>query len=199
MGTTIDYYYALISPWSFFGHRRITAMAEKHGARLVHKPFRIMDVFEASGGQPLAKRAPARQAWRLVELERFRKRYGIALNLKPKFFPADETQAAHMVLAHAAAGGDPGALVEGIMRAVWCEDRNIADRETLTVIARECGLDGAALLKAGEAPAIEAERVAHTQEAIARGVFGAPTYFLGKEMFFGQDRLDFLEEALARG
>ena len=104
-----------------------------------------------------------------------------------------------MVVAAKRAGADAGRLSHAILRAVWAEERDVADPGTLRAVAAENGLDGAALLAAAETGAVREEYAANTAEAIARGVFGAPSYVYRGELFWGQDRLDFLERALARG
>jgi 2-hydroxychromene-2-carboxylate isomerase len=199
MAKTIDYYYALISPWTYLGGPRLEEIARRHGAAIAYKPVALGKVFPVSGGLPLAKRAPQRQAYRLVELARWRDFLGVPLNLKPRFFPADETLAAGMVIAARRQGLDCGRLSNAILRGVWAEERDIADAATLKAIAAENALDGDALMAAAADPAVTAEYEANTQEAIDRGVFGAPSYVYKDELFWGQDRLDFLDRALAKG
>jgi len=197
MTATIDYYFALISPWTYLGAARFATMAECHGARVNVKPIDLSRIFPESGGLPLAKRAPQRQAYRLVELQRWRDHLGQPLNLKPKFFPAAQDQAARLVVALREQGGDAMGLAHAILRAVWVEEKNIADPASLAAIATARGIDAKTLMRAA-APAIQAAHEADTMEALKRGVFGAPTYVLNDELFWGQDRLDFLERALAK-
>ena len=190
----VEYYFTPVSPWTYLGHERFGAIAKRHGAAIRCKPIDYGKVFPASGGLPLAKRAPQRQAYRLVELERWWKFLGVALNLHPKFFPAPADLASRLILAAPAAAqfGLAGAL----QRAVWAEESNIADPATLRMIADACGLDGAETLAAAEAPDAASRYDALTQEALERQVFGAPTYVFRDEPFWGQDRLDFLDRAL---
>lgn len=194
---TIDYYFSLVSPWSYLGHRRFEDLARRHDAAVGYKPVQALPLFAATGGQPLAKRAPERRAYRLQELTRWREFLGMPLNLQPRHFPVDDTLAAGLVIAAGAAGRPQGPLIFAIMRAVWAEERDIAERATLKDIAAACGVDADALLEAAETPEIRGRFESNTQEAIAKGVFGIPTYVLGDELFWGQDRLDFLERALA--
>jgi 2-hydroxychromene-2-carboxylate isomerase len=199
MATHIDYYFATISPWMYLGHERFVALARKHGATVAVKPMNVGEVFPASGGLPLSKRAPQRQAYRLVELKRWSEFLSIPLNLHPKYFPANGDPAACWILAAAELGMDQAlALTGAIGRAVWAQERDIADAATLAAIAGECGLDGAKLGARAQSPEISARYAALTQEAIARGVFGAPTYGVDGELFWGQDRLDFLARKLAK-
>lgn len=196
MAKTIDYYHSLISPWSYLGGPRLGDIAAAAGATVNVKPIDLARVFPVSGGLPLAKRADQRRAYRLAELARWRDHLGMPLNIEPRSFPTAEGLAARTVIAAREAGADAARLSNAILRAVWAEQRDIADRETLVAICAETGHDGAALTAAAETDAIAAIYAADTGEAIARGVFGAPTYVFEGELFWGQDRLDFLARAL---
>ena len=188
----IDYYFTPTSPWTYLGHERFMQIAKRHGATVAVKPADYGVIFPQSGGLPLGKRAPQRQAYRLAELARWRDFLGVPLNLQPRFFPADPISAACIIcaappVAKLAISGD-------FLRAVWKEERNIADIGVLTEIAARHGVaDAPAAIVQGKAIF---ER--NTQEAVTRQVFGAPTYVLRDELFWGQDRLDFLERALAK-
>jgi 2-hydroxychromene-2-carboxylate isomerase len=187
----VDYYFSPVSPWTYLGHARFAAMAARHGVAVSAKPVDYGVIFPVSGGLPLGKRAPQRQAYRLQELARWRDHLGLPLTIQPKFFPADGTQAAHLICGAVEArrmdvAGD-------VLAAVWSREEDIADAATLGLIAARHGVDLAEALQAGKAG-----YAANTQEALARNVFGAPTYAYGDELFWGQDRLDFLERAIAR-
>lgn len=194
---TIRYYFSAQSPWTYLGHERLLAIAKRHGAAVEPRPIDLGRVFPLSGGLPLPQRAPQRQAYRLVELKRWSSFTGVPLNLHPKFFPVGSDDAALLILATAQRHRIEAAtaLAGALMRAVWTEERNIADLDTLRAIAGECGLDGAALLEAREAARPLYDR--YTQEAIDAQVFGAPWYEYRGEPFWGQDRLEFLDRALA--
>jgi 2-hydroxychromene-2-carboxylate isomerase len=166
-------------------------MAKRHGASVSVKPVDYGVIFPQSGGLPLAKRAPQRQAYRLVELARWRDHLGVPLNIHPKFFPADPTQAACLICA--APEGKRLAVAGDYLRAVWAEDKNIADAGMFAAIASRHGIADAASAVARGKAVYES----NTQEAVARQVFGAPTYVYRDELFWGQDRLDFLTRALA--
>lgn len=189
-------YYALQSPWTYLGWQRFLDLAEATGTQATFRPIKAGSVFAASGGLPLAKRPKQRQAYRMMELKRWRDVLGVPLTLEPAFFPVDETLAASMVIAHGEQGGDVGALSLAMLRAVWVEERDLADRATLGAIATEQGLDGKALMAAAESDAIAAAYDANTSQAIDDDVFGVPTFKLSDELFWGQDRLDLLERAL---
>jgi len=199
MARVVDYYFAVVSPWSYLGHDRFVALAARHGATIGVKPIDLSRVFPVSGGLPLPKRAPQRQAYRLVELRRWRDHLGMPLNLQPKFAASGGDLAARWVLA-AAEGAAAAALdlAGAIMRARWAEERDIADEATLAAIAAALGQDGSGLAARAAAPDIQARYDACTQEAIDRQVFGVPTYVYRDEPFWGQDRLDFLDRALAQ-
>ncbi len=197
MTKAIDYYFTLTSPWTYLGHRRLVEMAQRHGAEVRVKPVDYGVIFPRTGGLPLPKRAPARQAYRLMELKRWRAQLGIELNLHPKFFPAPADAASRLVIAADRAGGDSLGLAHAILSAIWAQDKDIADLPTLSEIAEAAGHDGAALLAASQEPGTQAAFEALTQEALARGVFGAPSYIYNDELFWGQDRLEFLDRALA--
>lgn len=196
MTTEITVYYALQSPWTYLGWQRFLDLADDKGAKPIFRPIKSASVFAASGGLPLAKRPKQRQAYRMMELKRWRDVLNVPLTLEPAFFPVDETLAALMVIAHGEQGGDTGELSLAMLRAVWSEERNLADQATLLAIATEQGLDGKALIAAAEAQPTADLYDAHTEAAINDGVFGVPTFKLGDELFWGQDRLDLLERAL---
>lgn len=195
MAETVDYYLSLNSPWTYLGHRRFADLIEIHELAVRVHPVDFANViFPATGGLPVGKRSPQRQAYRLVELERWRSHLGIELNIQPKFWPADEALGAGMVLA--AGPSDALVLAGALLRAVWAEQRDIADRETLLAIAGECDLDAEGLITMAELDAVAQQRVSESEQAIERGVFGAPTYIFKGQPFWGQDRLEFLERAI---
>ena len=196
MSRHVDYYFSPSSPWTYLGHERFAAIAKRHGAEIAVKPVDYGVIFPQSGGLPLGKRAPQRQAYRLMELKRWKEHLGVPLNAQPKFFPVNANAAALAIVAAGPSGSEAQMRLAGaILRALWAEEQNIADAATLRALAAKAGLDGDKLLAA--APGAQAQYDAFTQEALARGVFGAPTYVYRDELFWGQDRLDFLDRALA--
>jgi 2-hydroxychromene-2-carboxylate isomerase len=199
MTKLVDYYFATTSPFMYLGHERFAAIAAKHGATIAVKPIDLGEVFPVSGGLPLSKRAPQRQAYRLVELERWSDHLDIPLNCQPRFFPVNGNLAASWILAAQERGFEEAmALTGAIGRAIWAQERDVASESTLAGIAEELRLDAAALGRRAATPEILARYRALTQEAIERKVFGAPTYIYREELFWGQDRLDFLDRALAK-
>ncbi|MCO4892118.1 2-hydroxychromene-2-carboxylate isomerase [Cupriavidus sp. WGtm5] len=199
MSKLVDYYLTPQSPYVYMGHARFSDIAARHGAQVNLKPCDLGKVFSVSGGLPLAQRPPQRQAYRLVELRRWSAFLNIPLNLEPTFFPVSGDAASKLIIAAQLAHGTARAmaLTGAIGAAVWAQQRNIADAATLAQIADAAGLDGAGLLKASEAQSVQAAYAQNTQEAISAGVFGAPWYVYDGEPFWGQDRLDFLDRALA--
>jgi carboxymethylenebutenolidase len=199
MAKHIDYYVSLNSPWTYLASRRFEALARKHNAHVSIWPVDFGSVFSVSGGLPLPKRAPQRQAYRMMELKRWRDHLGVKMNLEPKFFPANEVPAAKCVIALRELGrmADAIKLAHAVLAALWEEEKNTADPATLHEIVASCGLDAASVIKASEAPNMAEKRESYTQYAIEQGVFGAPSFVIDREIFWGQDRLDFVDRKLA--
>lgn len=197
----IDYYVSLMSPWTYLGSARIEAMAARHGATTTIWPVDFGQVFPVSGGLPLPKRAPQRQAYRMMELKRWRAHLGVPITLTPKFFPGNELPAALSAIAVREGGDGAGAirLAHAVLRGVWEEEKDAADPATLAGIIASVGLDPAAVAARAQSPEIAARRGADTKRAIELGVFGAPSYVIDGEIFWGQDRLEFVERKLAAG
>ena len=196
MSKTVAYYFSLVSPWTSLGDARLREIAARHGARVIHKPMNLGQVFPATGGLPLAKRAPQRQAYRLVELSRWSKHLDRPITLHPKYFPCDESRAAALVIAAQRNGDDVGDLVNAILATVWVNEGNIADEITLIAVAAGVGLDGEKLLAAANDPDISEQWSRNSEQAIEQGVFGSPFYVVDGEPFWGQDRLEMVEAAL---
>ena len=196
---TIDYYLSPMSPWTYLGHARFAEIAGKHGATINVKPVDYGRIFPVSGGLPLAKRAPQRQAYRLVELERWRDHLGVPLTVQPKFFPYESNLASRLIIAADDRG--PGAalrLAGAILKACWAEERNMADEGELATVVREQALEPHTLMVTAKSADAQARYDELTGEAIELQVFGAPTYVYEKQLFWGQDRLEFLERALEK-
>ena len=196
----VTYYMSVTSPWTYLGSARFADIARKHGYTVDIKPARFGEVFAKTGGLPLPKRSPERRAYRLMDMKRWRDHLKIPVNLEPKHFPADDGPASRLVIAAKLAGKDAHALATEIGKALWEKEQNITETAVLEGCARNAGLDAAAILNAAPPEAeLAALHDTFTAEAIARGVFGAPSYMLESgEIFWGQDRLDFLDRALAR-
>ena len=197
MSKTVDYYLAPQSPWAYLGHQRFVNIAKAAGANVRVMPIDLGKVFPVSGGLPLGKRAPQRQAYRLVELARFGKALSLPINLHPKFFPVAGDPAAKLIIAVDIHHGTDAALAitGAVLSAVWHEERNIADAQTLAALLAEHQLD-AACLALSDTPEVQTRYDAYTQGAIDAQVFGSPTYMVDGDMFWGQDRLDFVAQAI---
>ena len=199
MHITIDYYLAPQSPWTYLGHERFMRIAAEAGATVRVLPVDLGGkIFPVSGGLPLAQRPPQRQAYRLQELARWRDFLKLPLNIKPKFFPVPADDAARLIIAVDQADGTAAAmrLTGAVLTAVWAQERDIASAATRTELLAECGL-APQRADAAKAPEVQATYERYTQQAIDAKVFGAPSYVVDGEIFWGQDRLDFLQRRLA--
>ena len=201
MSLTVDYYLAPQSPWTYLGHQRFADMCRAARATVSVLPVDLGGkVFPVSGGLPLGQRAPQRQAYRLVELRRFGDHLKMPLNIQPKFFPVAGDPAARLIVAVGLHdGADAAMAITGaVLQAVWAQQRNIADAAELAALLAENGLP-ASRLDDAQSPAALQRYEANTQRAIDAGVFGSPSYVIDGEIFWGQDRLDFVQRRLARG
>lgn len=201
----VDYYFAPQSPFTYLGHQRFSDLVAQCDAQVRVKPVDIARVFAVSGGLPLMQRPRQRRSYRDIELVRYAEHVGIPLTLRPKFFPVAGDAAACRIIAAAEKFGDERALrlAGAVMRAVWVEDRDIADDDTLDAIASDCEFDAAALRDASNTMIVQASYDANTEEAIAEEVFGSPTYVprfgpAKDQRFWGQDRLELLAVAIKR-
>ncbi len=197
MRHSVDYYLAPQSPWTYLGHERFVATARASGASVRVLPMDLGQVFPVSGGLPLGQRAPQRQAYRLLELRRFSEALGIPLNAEPRYFPVSGHDAARLIIAVDQVDGTEAALglAGAVLKAVWVEERNIADAQTLAALLSEHGLPTSRLDEAAQ-DAVQQKYADCTRQAIDAGVFGAPSYVFQGEIFWGQDRLDLLERRL---
>ena len=200
MPLAIDYYLAPQSPWTYLGHERFVRMATAAGATVRVLPIDLGGkIFPVSGGLPLGQRAPQRQAYRLVELARFRDSLHVPLNVKPKHFPVPGDDAARLIIAVDQADCAAAALrlAGAVLRAVWAQERDIASATTRAELLAESGLP-AQHAAGAQSPGVQALYERYTQQAIDAGVFGAPSYVLNGEIFWGQDRLDLLQWRLSQ-
>ncbi|SDF92696.1 MULTISPECIES: 2-hydroxychromene-2-carboxylate isomerase [Thalassobaculum] len=191
MSLHIDYYISTSSPWSYLGSGRFMEIVKQTGATVGVHAVDFGAVFAVSGGLPLPKRAPQRQAYRMMEMKRWRDNLGIPLVLEPKAFPITTPISSLAIIAARESGADALALSDALLTALWRDNRDTGDTEVVKTIADETGLDGAAIIEA--APTYNDQLTADTQKAINSGVFGAPSYVLPDgEIFWGQDRIDLL-------
>ena len=192
----IDYFFAAISPFVYLAGQRLETVAQTHGAAIRYLPIDAPALFPRTGGQVLADRHPARKAYRLQELQRWSARLGMKLDVKPAFFPVNPAPASYAIIAaQKVGGGDLAGLVHAFPRAVWAEGRNISEDEVVKDILAKHGFDPSIadkyMLMAAESYA------SNLEEAVSRGVFGVPSYVVGEQIFWGQDRLEDLDLHLA--
>lgn len=192
----IEYFYSLVSPYTYLAGAELENIADRHGASITYRPTDFFAVFGQTGGLPVPKRHPSRQAYRLQELTRWSTFKGMAFNLHPKHWPADQTLAAISVIAAKGQGADAGALSRAFLTACWAQERDIADPVTVDAILAEQGLDPQAVAAGRDAAQIDYD--CNAKLALDLGAFGAPFYVIGDEKFWGQDRLDFVDRHLAK-
>jgi len=199
MPRTIDYYFSMASPWAFIGHAPFMELARRHHCTIHYKPVALGTVFSQTGGLPLAQRHPARQRYRLLELQRWREKRGLSFNLHPRHWPFDARLADRTVIALVAAGRDPDGFMRRAFTAIWQEERDLGQAATIAELAQAEGHDPATLLEAAQGDMTEALYAINLENAIAADVFGSPAYVRDGEVFWGQDRLDLLGDALQSG
>ena len=199
MPRQIDYYFSLLSPWAYIGHKQFRDAVSAYDLKVNHKPVVLVDLFAETGGLPLMKRHPVRQRYRMVELQRWRDRRGLKFNLQPKNWPFNARIADGVVIAAREAGLDPDKYLRRAFAAVWEDQLNLADPDTVAGIADEAGLPGRKLVERSASEAVSAVYEQNRQDAIAADVFGSPVYVLDGEVFWGQDRIELLADALKSG
>jgi 2-hydroxychromene-2-carboxylate isomerase len=199
MARQIDYYFSANSPWAYIGHATFEELVKGHGCTVVYKPVFLGELFAETGGLPLAKRHPARQRYRMMELQRWRDKRGLNFHLKPQYSPFDPKLADGVVIAATEAGLNPEPFMRLMFKGVWEDQLNLAEAATVTDVANRAGLPGEKLVARASSPEVAEIYEQNRQDAIAAGVFGAPGYVLDGEVFWGQDRLELLGDALKSG
>lgn len=189
-------YFSPQSGYAYLGHARLVAIARAQGATISWRPVDILQVFAAGGSTAPAKQSPQRNAYRKQDIVRWAKRAGIPITTEPAYWPTDTLPACRMIVAAQREGLDATALIGTCLGAVWARDLQIADRDTLIRLANEVGLDGAHLVSLSDTLSAAEGVERNTAEAIGAGVFGSPSYVVDGELYFGQDRLDFVADKL---
>lgn len=198
MKKTVYYFHSLSSPWAYMGWPKFKSLIDKHNLHVIVRPTRIVP---PNGGIPLLSRPDARRHYHEVELDRWRKRLNMPLVLRPKHYPTQNEFCARMVIAADQLGWGQDkvlALSHALLHTLWREEKDVMDAAVRVATANALGLDGAKLLSMQDTPDIMAAWKSSEQEAQARGIFGTPTWVYEDVLFWGQDRLDFLDEALSR-
>jgi 2-hydroxychromene-2-carboxylate isomerase len=198
MARKLDVYFSLLSPWAYIGHAELQGVVAKHGLKVEYRPVALSQVFPESGGLPLPKRHPSRQKYRILELQRWREKRGLNFHLHPQFWPFDPALADRIVCAMQAAGLDPATFIGAAFAGVFERQRNLADKADIDAILRETGYE-AHWLERGERGEAEIQYQRNLALALEAGIFGSPSYVLDEEVFWGQDRLGLLDDALTSG
>lgn len=199
MPRQIDYYFSLQSPWAYIGHKLFRDLVAAHDLKVNHKPVVLVDLFSETGGLPLLKRHPVRQRYRMVELQRWRDKRGLEFKLQPANWPFNARLADGVVIAALEAGHDPDRFLRRAFAAVWEDELNLADAATLVRLADESGLPGKTFVERSAADEISQKYEQNRQDALTADVFGSPAYVLDGEVFWGQDRIELLVDALKSG
>ena len=192
---TIEYFYSAHSAYAYLGAWELERIAQAAGAEVIHRPFDFAPVIAAAGAPGFRERTPAHLGYFFGrEMVRWAEWRGLPMiRHRPTHHDKPLALANGAIIA---AGDDAGTLSRAILQAHWRDDADLADRATLHVLATSVGLDADALLDAAQSDEMQARHDANTQEAVARSVFGSPTYFVAGDMFYGQDRLFMVERAL---
>jgi len=190
----VEFFYDYASTYSYLAHREIERIAAAHKAEIVFRPMVLGFVFKATGNSMPAS-VPAKASYMVQDVGRWVRRYGLPFKM-PSAFPTNTIRALRAAVVALEEGTFP-AYHHAVMTAYWANDQNIGDPEVLSAVADGAGLDGARLVARSEEGPIKDRLKANTDEAINRGVFGAPSFFVGDQLFWGNDRLDFVAEALA--
>jgi 2-hydroxychromene-2-carboxylate isomerase len=196
MGKQVEFYFDFGSSYSYIAYKALPGIAAAHGAQILWRPMLLGGVFKATGNHSPAE-ISAKSKWMHQDLQRWAARYGAAFRLNPHF-PINTMTLMRGAVGMQMRGLDFHKYAEAVFHAMWGEPRNLGDQQELAAVLRQAGFDADAFLSLANDPAVKEQLKKNTEEAVARGVFGAPTFFVGDAMFWGQDRLDFVAEALAR-
>jgi 2-hydroxychromene-2-carboxylate isomerase len=199
MPRQIDYYFSLSSPWAYIGHKLFREVVATYRLKVNHKPVVLVDLFSETGGLPLVKRHPVRQRYRMLELQRWRDKRGLNFHFQPKHVPLNARLADGLVIAAIEAGHDPEQFLRRAFAGVWEDQLDLADAVTLVRLADASGLPGQALVERSATDEISQKYEQNRQDALSVDVFGSPAYVLDGEVFWGQDRIELLADALKSG
>ena len=193
----IEYYYSVASPYAYMGIDRFQELVKKYSLEVLEKPFDLVGkVFPETGGVPVPKRHPARQKYRLIEIERFGKKNNLKINKQPKFFPPADPHKAALFTISTVVNGQSLNFGKEVLTKLWADEQDISQDTVLENICNKLNINFSELKKQAETEEIKNIYLSNSQEAIDKGVFGAPSFILDNELFWGQDRLDFLEDKI---
>jgi 2-hydroxychromene-2-carboxylate isomerase len=200
MTQTVDVFYDIASSYSYLACTQLDALAARTGAEIRWRPFLLGGVFKATGND-MPARVPHKARWMLGDLDRWAKKYGIPMRMPSRFPIVTVSTQRALVAADRLFGQDAQKkLALALFTAYWGEDRDASDKAVIGEIATSVGLDGSAIVSGIDAQETKDTLRANTEDAVARGAFGAPAMFFDGELFWGNDRLDLLEDAIrARG
>ena len=199
MTASLDYYFSMVSPWAYIGHDAFHDVVSRHGVAVNYKPMALLEAFDRTNTARLPDRHQTRKDYRMLELQRWREKRGLDFNLQPAHWPFPFETADRMVIAATGAGQNPAGFIRNVFKGAWEEERNMSEEAELVAAADAAGLSCLELLEAAKSDATAEVYRANTEEFLEIGGFGAPSWFLNGEMFWGQDRLDLLEDAIASG
>ena len=195
----IDYFYSLASPFAFLGSEKFQTIAKKYNAEIVEKPCDLVGgIFSKTGGVPVPQRSPQRQKYRLDELKRWSEFLNIKINIKPKFFPPQDP---HIPAKYTIAANLLGVKIffgHELLKKLWIEEKDISDEKNIELTSKQFKIDFKELSLLSKSDKVLKIYTGNTEEAIQKNVFGAPTYIFNEELFWGQDRLEFLERAIKK-
>ena len=190
---TIEYYLSVVSPWSYLGHRRFCDIAKENSAEILYLPIDSSILFAKTGGLALKDRSPQRKRYRMQELRRWRSRLELELNLEPQYFPTDSNLASRVIIGAIEAGHDVAELVYELMRTVWVREEDVSETSVVIGAIERSGGSADDLLAAANHINVQDIIIENSEQAVSKGVFGVPSYVVGEEVFWGQDRLEFLD------
>ena len=193
---TIEYYLSVVSPWSYLGHRRLCDIARANSAEILYLPIDSSILFAKTGGLALKDRSPQRKRYRMQELRRWRSRLELELNLEPQYFPTDSNLASRVIIGAIEAGHDVAELVYELMRTVWVREEDVSETSVVIGAIERSGGSVDDLLAAANHSNVQDIIIENSEQAVSKGVFGVPSYVVGEEVFWGQDRLEFLDAFL---
>ena len=196
MQRQVDYYFSIQSPWAYIGHKTFCGLVSAYDLKVNYKPVVLVDLFSETGGLPLMKRHPVRQRYRMVELQRWRDKRGLEFHLQPAHWPFNARLADGVVIAALELGLDPDRYLQRAFAGVWENQLSLADPATVAKLADESGLPGKRLVERSASDDVSTTYEQNRQDALSADVFGSPVYVLDGEVFWGQDRLELLEDAL---
>jgi len=189
----IEYYLSVVSPWSYLGHKRFCDIARDNSAEILYLPIDSSILFAKTGGLALKDRSPQRKRYRMQELRRWRSRLELELNLEPQYFPTDSNLASRVIIGAIEAGHDVAELVYELMRTVWVREEDVSETSVVIGAIERSGGSVDDLLAAANHSNVQDIIIENSEQAVSKGVFGVPSYVVGEEVFWGQDRLEFLD------